>query len=504
MPLLGKLGTAVVEIAGDQGRLKADLRASGKTVRGWGKGLNASLAKLAIGGAIFGGLAAGLKASVSAAVELNKGLAEVGTLLEGTVGPQLAEFKEGIRDLQREMGVGATDATKALYQAISAGVAPAKAMKFLASASRLAIGGVTDLTTAVDGTTSVLNAFGLEAGRVTDVGDAMFVAMKAGKTTIAELSDGLALAAPTFAAVSNRYWEMFAAVSAATKGGIKTKAAYTGLRQAMSNILKPTKDAIGMAAHLGIQFNAAAVQAMGFGGFINHLAQQMRGLDKASRAEAMFKLFGSVEASGIMLALTANRAKALNEILDQMTQRAGAQAKAYQTIKENDPSFVYKQFRGEVSALASEIGDALLPSLQNLVGWLRDMIPYLKTAWKWLGKLVNLLPQVMALKAGIAGWGKYAAESEGDKILQAALAARATSGQYSNGVRVRGTRVRMPAYAGMGQSSAPVRTAAFGSATAGRARTGDIKIQTMNVTGDEAGARKFLVEVRRRGWAVLD
>ena len=49
---------------------------------------------------------------------------------------------------------------------------------------KLATGGVTDVETAADGLTTVLNAYGAEAGSATDVSDALFVALKAGKATV--------------------------------------------------------------------------------------------------------------------------------------------------------------------------------------------------------------------------------------------------------------------------------------------------------------------------------
>ena len=67
-----------------------------------------------------------------------------------------------MRDFADEVGRSSTDVVPALYQAISAGVPPDNVFAFLEVANQAAIGGVTDLETAVDGLTTSTNAFGAQ------------------------------------------------------------------------------------------------------------------------------------------------------------------------------------------------------------------------------------------------------------------------------------------------------------------------------------------------------
>ena len=108
-----------------------------------------------------------------------------GILALGSAAKSAANFEKGMREVntlvnlsEDSMGVDAVEATSALYQTISASVAPTEAIEFLDTAMRAAVGGVTDTETAVDGLTTVINAFGMdtsEAGRVADV---MFTTVK--------------------------------------------------------------------------------------------------------------------------------------------------------------------------------------------------------------------------------------------------------------------------------------------------------------------------------------
>ena len=97
--------------------------------------------------------------AVRAAADFDRGMREVNTLLNFS-NAQLDVLSIQVRELSKEFGINAVDATKALYSTISAGQAPSEAISFLTVAAKTAIGGVTDLETAVDGLTSVVNAFG--------------------------------------------------------------------------------------------------------------------------------------------------------------------------------------------------------------------------------------------------------------------------------------------------------------------------------------------------------
>ena len=75
------------------------------------------------------------------------------------------------------------------------------ALAFLKTAQKGAVGGVSDLETAVDGLSSVVNAFGkesIDAGRASDI---MFTAVKQGKTTFAEISGNTSERAKQFSKI---------------------------------------------------------------------------------------------------------------------------------------------------------------------------------------------------------------------------------------------------------------------------------------------------------------
>lgn len=155
-------------------------KASGKLKRIAGTS-EATFKKMALGAGVAGAamVALGTVAVLSAA-KLQKGIAEVGTLMNKSVS-EMGEFSEGVKDIMARTGEETENLTKGLFDLVSAGVDAGKSIEVLGVAADLATAGVTDVSTAVDGMTSILNAFELEADQATDVADQFFQAQKFGK-----------------------------------------------------------------------------------------------------------------------------------------------------------------------------------------------------------------------------------------------------------------------------------------------------------------------------------
>ena len=285
--------------------------------------------KVAIAGA-FTAAAAGAaafakatKAIVTTYSSFEKELANVSTLVD-TNTVSMKKLKDEILALPSIMG-SATENTKALYQAISAGVKPSEAVKLIEESAKAAGAGLTSTFTAVEGGTTILNAYGLSALGITEIFDQMFTAVKAGKTTFEELSSSIGKVAPVASAVGVSTKELFTAIATLTKQGISTSESITALKGAFSNIIKPSSEAAKIAEKMGIAFSVSELKSKGFAGFLAEIREKTGG-----NVEAMSKLFGSVEALNAILALTSDAGFAdFNKILGEMEQSSGATEEAF-------------------------------------------------------------------------------------------------------------------------------------------------------------------------------
>ena len=266
-------------------------------------------------------LSAPLLAAATAGFKLHSdfanGIAKISTLVDTTV-VSMQKVSDEIRAVSDETGAGVADLSESVYQAISAGVDAAHAVGFVKDMTIAAKAGFTDTTTAVNGVTTVLNAYGKSAEEATAVTDQMLLAQNFGKTSFGEMAQSMGNVIPIAAQLNVSTQELFGSIAVLTKNGIRTSEAITGLKAAYSNILKPSAEAAKLAQSLGLEFNAAHLQSVGWVKFLDEVKRATGG-----DAEQMAQLFGSVEGLNSILVLTGKGAGDFDKVMDQMAQSAG-------------------------------------------------------------------------------------------------------------------------------------------------------------------------------------
>ena len=324
---------------------------------------------------------------VKRANEFESAVAEVHTLL-GKTAP-IEQYSSAAEKMALTFGGTAKSQMEALYDVVSAGNSDiASASKVLETANKLAVAGVTDVGVAVDGLTSVLNAYGKEADEAEAVSDVMFTAVRLGKTTVDELSSSIGKVAPLAAAMGVSFEEVAAAMAVTTSKGINTSESVSGLKAAFSNILKPTAEARDLADELGLAFNAQALEAKGLVPFLQDVMDKTGG-----NTTTMGKLFGSVEGLNTVLALTDGELQAVSAALEQTTNAGGATADAMDIV-------------GETSAKSAERAAAAWDTFTRTVGGANAVVQthkgFLDNAADSLNRLSGALGNAAAQEAFLA------------------------------------------------------------------------------------------------------
>ena len=225
-----------IAIIGDDSQLKKTLKKTTKRLEGFGK----SVAKVgASAGLAFAASAAAIATKgVTAFADFEKGMNEVMTLLPGAGKEVFDQLADQVKDVSMEFGVLPNEVIPALYQSISAGVPKDNVAEFLRVAAMAAKGGITDLETAVDGITSVVNAYGSEVMSATEASDLLFSAVRLGKTDFGQLSKEVYKVAPLAAAVGVDFASVTAALANLTAQGTPTAVAATQLKSAFAELAK--------------------------------------------------------------------------------------------------------------------------------------------------------------------------------------------------------------------------------------------------------------------------
>lgn len=320
-------GSVKIDIIASTAEFLRSLNGAKAAASGAAKAISAGFK--AVGTAVTAASGA-LTALGAAAVKIGSGyessVNKVASIADTTV-VSIAELSSRVKKMSFDTGKDASELNEALYQTISATGDTANALDLVSAAVKAAKGGFTDTVTAVDGLTTVLNAYGMSVSEADSLANKFLVTQNKGKTTFGELAGSIGNVVPTASAAGVSVDELLSAVAALTANGINTASAMTGLKAALSNIITPSDGAAKAAKQMGIDFSASALKAKGLSGFMSDIQAATNG-----DSEAMAQLFGSVEALNSVLVLTGNGSKLFNETLDEMAVNSTALDNAYNTM----------------------------------------------------------------------------------------------------------------------------------------------------------------------------
>ena len=294
--------------------------AGAKVAAGGFAALQAALAPILAPLIGIGAVIGGLTASFGILTKQDFAEAKLSTLSDN-----VDELKPKLVSLSDELSGQAStlDLLTASYDLASAGFAEnAEITEILKAAQLGATGGFSDLATVTDATTSVLNAYGLEADKAAKIVDGFAQTQADGKIVVDQYAQQIGRIAPIAAGAGVSIDELNAAISAVTATGVPVESTFAGLRQVIASIQKPTGEASKVAQKLGIDFSAAALQSKGLGGVLEEIIAK-----GGASADNLSKLFGSVEALTAIQPLLNDELLKFNQALDNQGSAQGRAAR---------------------------------------------------------------------------------------------------------------------------------------------------------------------------------
>ena len=365
--------------------------------------------------ALLGETASAFMECTEAAAEYESALAKISTIADTTITP-MREIHDEVFALSQETGQSVNDLSESVYQAISASVDTADSVSFVADANKLAVGGFTDTTTAVDVLTTAINAYGLEASAAGEISDMLITTQKLGKTTVAELGQSIGTVIPTAAAYHVNMANISSAMVEMTKQGINTANSSTALRGMLSELAKEGSTVSDtLKEQTGKSFSELMSEGKSLGDVLGILAESVDG-----DSTAFANLFSNVRARQGALAIFNAGVEEFNGTMDEMANSLGATDEAYSKM-ENTAEHAQKVFTNSADNLKIAIGESLSPAVTKLYDLGSDIL-------QGITDFVKANPQfVSAIAAVTVGVGIFAAGlvvyTVGAKAAAAATAA---------------------------------------------------------------------------------
>lgn len=304
-----------------------------------------------------------IKAPVNLAIDFEKNFAMIKTLSSDVN----ESVRQGLLGLAAEVPQTAADVTQAAYQALSASISTSDLIPFLRSASNVAIGGATDMTSAVNLLSSAVNAWSIQGMTAAEAADSFFTTVRLGKTTIEELNASLGRGAAV-AQFGVSLDTLNAGVAQLTKQGVPTAEAMTKMVAMIKLLSNPTADAAKKFKFLGVEVGIAAIKNKGLEGVLADLQRATLG-----STEILGTMSRRMEANSALLGLLGNNYGGFNSLLAEYTDKTGAAANATNIMNDTTQGAI-NRFNALKEDVLRRLGEKILPmvneSLEAMYTWL--------------------------------------------------------------------------------------------------------------------------------------
>ncbi len=332
-------------------------------------------------GRVQQGLAKAFDLTIAKASKLETGIAEITTLLDGSTNAGM-QLTEDVLSLQDAYGTDQIELAKSFYNAISSGaVGASNVHRLLDASSKLAVGGITDLQNATSGLTSIMNSYEMEVGQASSISDTLFLGMKAGVTTIGELSRELGDVSGIAHQMKIPFNELVATIAGVTTAGQNTNKTVTAVRSAIIALANASDEMKYAFKQLGIESIESAIAQ---DGFANTIAKLIGTTDGSSKA--ITGLFGAIESLPAVTAIANDSIrdkiiKTLNRMNDAAKNAGQVTEEAFKKLA-NTTAFqmglVEARIDSSITRISGLFNTALLPLLKQVADVLDEVVNFSK------------------------------------------------------------------------------------------------------------------------------
>ena len=233
-----------------------------------------------------------------------------------------------------------------------------------------------DLATTSDIVTDALTAFGLTAKDSGHFADILAAASSNANTNVSMMGETFKYAAPIAGALGYTAEDTALAIGLMANAGIKSSQAGTSLRKMMTELtgeIKISGDAIGDVV---IQTTNADGSMRSFNDIIMDCRDAFSKLSESEKANTAEALVGKTAMSGFLAIMNASEAD-LNKLSSAIDNCDGSAEQMAATMQDNLNGQI-TILKSALQELAIQIGDALMPTIRNIVAKVQEFVEKLQ------------------------------------------------------------------------------------------------------------------------------
>ena len=355
--------------------LKADAEKIGKAFQNVGSKIEEAGKALA---PFSAAAAAGLGIAVKTTADFDEAMSKVAAI-SGATGDEFDALRAKAREMGEATKFSATEAANGFEYMAMAGWKTEDMLEGIEGVLYLAAAAGEDLGTTSDIVTDALTAMGYSAGEAGRLADVMAAASSNANTNVAMMGETFKYAASVCGAYGYTMEDLALATGLMANSGIKASQAGTSLRSIMSRLATnagASSKSLGaldiLTERLGVAFYDAKGNMRPFRDVINDCRKSWKKLTKEEQANFANKIAGKNAMTGWMALMNAAEEDVtkLSEAIDNST---GTAKNMSETMQDN-LSGQLTILKSQLSELAISIGDALMPTIREVVAWVQKVV----------------------------------------------------------------------------------------------------------------------------------
>lgn len=364
------------------------LKSVGTSIEGVGK-------KLMPVTAAVGGLGA---AAVKVASDFDSAMSQVAAV-SGATGKELDALREKAREMGSKTKFSASEAAEAMNYMAMAGWKTGDMLDGIEGIMNLAAASGEDLAATSDIVTDALTAMGLSAKDSGHFADILAAASSNANTNVSMMGETFKYCAPVAGALGFTAEDTAEAIGLMANAGIKSSQAGTAMRTMLTSLT-------GEVTFVGDAFGKLTIETTNTDGSMRSLGEiladcrvafsQMSESEKAANAEA---LVGKNAMSGFLAVM--NAAPADIEKLNNAINNCDGMAEKMASTMQDNLAGQLTILKSQLEELAISIGEILMPSIRQIVGWIQGLVGWLNGLDEGTKKIIVTIALVLAAVAPV-------------------------------------------------------------------------------------------------------
>lgn len=356
---------------------------------------------------VAGGMTAPLALGVKRLATFETELGKVGVLYQATATEAVKNHGQAVRDISKQTATATSEINKSLFDYISATGDVAGANKFIEATAKASSGAYSNMSSVVEGTIGILNAYGMGANEALKVTDQLTIANEVGRLTYERLSASIGDVTANAQRFGVSSGEMLSSISSVTRLTGDVEGAVVGLNALLQQIANPMDDTVKRFGKLNenlkenekVLLGVDAIQKSG--GFLKWFDRFMEAT--GGSAHAIQSLVGGQRRASRFFGSLVVQQKTFVDTTARMEKATNAGTLSLENFAKRMKTIEFRvgQIRQRFNDLILTVGENVLPVFEEYEGKIRGVI--IQTS-EWLKANRKLFPDMIKRYVNLIKW----------------------------------------------------------------------------------------------------